>query len=68
MKWLCAQFVGGALLVAPVRERGLKCLAFVDDAGRAVRRSRKGAWIEMINSAPRLPYIAVAPVRERGLK
>ena len=33
-----------------------------------VRRSREGAWIEIIAKIVRAAYYMVAPVRERGLK
>ena len=39
--------IGLLLLVAPARERGLKCLrANISSTGS--RRSRKGAWIEIV--------------------
>ena len=55
-------------VVAPVRERGLKCRRIICACLVAVSRSRKGAWIEILaaKSAPKLQ--TVAPVRERGLK
>ena len=55
-------------IVAPVRERGLKFLQLTDCNQFPQRRSRKGAWIEIIRAGvtPLLPD--VAPVRERGLK
>ena len=40
----------GALPVAPVRERGLK-FAGPPAEGAHQRRSRKGAWIEILGSA-----------------
>ena len=53
--------------VAPARERGLK---FVINNSRSNgnRRSREGAWIEIlvIRCPPAAPL--VAPARERGLK
>ena len=33
-----------------------------------VRRSRKGAWIEILPDKARVTFFVVAPVRERGLK
>ena len=55
------------LMVAPVRERGLKYrgarkLASIN------RRSREGAWIEMLERHYWRTDTFVAPVRERGLK
>ena len=32
------------------------------------RRSREGAWIEILKAAVHLSIMVVAPVRERGLK
>ena len=32
------------------------------------RRSREGAWIEILNPAPLIDVHYVAPARERGLK
>ena len=51
-----------------MRERGLKF-----DVGAALvgveRRSREGAWIEILRGfRERCGLLAVAPVRERGLK
>ncbi len=55
------------VLVAPVRERGLKCQDGQIPANTC-RRSRKGAWIEMLIVALCIRLLLVAPVRERGLK
>ena len=53
--------------VAPVRERGLKCLLNVKTYLSA-GRSREGAWIEIASRSAFRAAAAVAPVRERGLK
>ena len=53
--------------VAPVRERGLK-LMFLFRSLIRFRRSRKGAWIEMVKDLLKPLPLPVAPVRERGLK
>ena len=59
--------IGIVVIVAPVRERGLK---FRRNQwfriGRS--RSREGAWIEITAYKPVLAPAPVAPVRERGLK
>ena len=55
------------LLVAPVRERGLKYAVSLPLWLRK-RRSRKGAWIEMVRLKIKAEENKVAPVRERGLK
>ena len=59
--------IAAPFVVAPARERGLKC------HGRAVghergRRSREGAWIEIGNVIINTYATKVAPARERGLK
>ena len=56
------------LLVAPARERGLKLFAVGISEDTTARRSREGAWIEIV--LLNLPSKAslVAPARERGLK
>ena len=53
--------------VAPVRERGLKWKVSSLTAGYN-RRSREGAWIEIIMKLLTSAKTSVAPVRERGLK
>ena len=55
------------LLVAPVRERGLKYNTSLYSFHLECR-SREGAWIEMYFNLPASPLSFVAPVRERGLK
>ena len=55
------------LTVAPVRERGLKSCR-QHPAGGILRRSREGAWIEIIGVSGAVSRCVVAPVRERGLK
>ena len=55
-------------LVAPVRERGLKFPRNPRELLNLQRRSRKGAWIEILCPRPALELAHVAPVRERGLK
>ena len=79
-----------ATIVAPVRERGLKCQTVLQSTSemkgrsregawieinlghthknRQNRRSREGAWIEIGVPAAGHGTLAVAPVRERGLK
>ena len=55
-------------MVAPARERGLKYFkAFIDYTSNE-RRSRKGAWIEMLHIFVTIADENVAPARERGLK
>ena len=54
-------------IVAPVRERGLKCNHAVPRL-KNLSRSREGAWIEIALSANYNLGEGVAPVRERGLK
>ena len=47
--WIEIQIQAGAVTadkVAPVRERGLKCI-FLPILQTSYRRSREGAWIEM---------------------
>ena len=34
-------------MVAPVRERGLKCFSYAEELTRREGRSREGAWIEI---------------------
>ena len=53
--------------VAPVRERGLKLQGLLI-VKPALRRSRKGAWIEIARTLEGKSANSVAPVRERGLK
>ena len=54
--------------VAPARERGLKYL-YDDNNIMDLRRSREGAWIEIIAISDKLfVHHHVAPARERGLK
>ena len=55
------------VLVAPARERGLK-LNPNNDLTNAPRRSREGAWIEILLTFGKLSALIVAPARERGLK
>ena len=56
------------MMVAPARERGLKLMMVCLGILLAVRRSRKGAWIEMALTAGYNLFRSVAPARERGLK
>ena len=56
------------MVVAPVRERGLKSDPWKHWTQESACRSRKGAWIEIAKAANRQAQVAVAPVRERGLK
>ena len=37
-------------VVAPARERGLKCAEFGNDPRMLLGRSREGAWIEIVAS------------------
>ena len=54
-------------LVAPARERGLKCAYNgLPIAGNG--RSREGAWIEIRTLSLSTMITLVAPARERGLK
>ena len=55
------------MLVAPVRERGLKS-AQAPQSDAYPGRSREGAWIEMAVLIILAWLRFVAPVRERGLK
>ena len=67
MKLLHLMFLLDSVLVAPARERGLKCPHYhVILFGYG--RSREGAWIEIRQWAVRCMHEAVAPARERGLK
>ena len=56
------------MLVAPVRERGLKFDVTVPTDTIRHSRSREGAWIEIVQHLFSQVPTAVAPVRERGLK
>ena len=56
------------LVVAPVRERGLKSCIAICVGWLGICRSREGAWIEMSTHGSASRGRAVAPVRERGLK
>ena len=55
-------------VVAPVRERGLKYWLPDWMLEQMERRSREGAWIEILKPGIGADYFDVAPVRERGLK
>ena len=55
------------IIVAPVRERGLKS-EYRLYKGWGIYRSREGAWIEIFLKLAMLVLIMLAPVRERGLK
>ena len=57
-----------SLIVAPARERGLKCTGKYNREGSASRRSREGAWIEIVSYRDLHGQSLVAPARERGLK
>ena len=67
MKFLSIEKNTPSYLVAPVRERGLKCQSPYWREHKQ-RRSREGAWIEIIYQTLIEKAISVAPVRERGLK
>ena len=56
------------ILVAPVRERGLKYLILKNHLKKKKGRSREGAWIEIGLRIAKKSTKIVAPVRERGLK
>ena len=51
-----------------MRERGLKSIKKNPELKLEERRSREGAWIEIIKKKICVLRGAVAPVRERGLK
>ena len=68
MKYLAQALPLQALRVAPVRERGLKSEQDISKIVNYARRSREGAWIEILLRALRSISSKVAPVRERGLK
>ena len=53
--------------VAPARERGLKS-AGASEFSPWLRRSREGAWIEIVTAQSGEQAAPVAPARERGLK
>ena len=55
------------MMLAPVRERGLKCKP-ADVVFTLDDRSREGAWIEIRTSDTVNMNMLFAPVRERGLK
>ena len=57
------------IIVAPARERGLKSDYYLKLFERENRRSREGAWIEIVLFFSSCALRAtVAPARERGLK
>ena len=67
MKFAPGSGILALTFVAPVRERGLK-YNHLPLPEQAHRRSRKGAWIEILSSSALVKGTLVAPVRERGLK
>ena len=58
----------GALLVAPLWERGLKHLLLCNQSPVSASRSLVGAWIETSGSSSSHGSNRVAPLWERGLK
>ena len=48
LKWKISALTAGYNLVAPARERGLKFVLLNVEQQNTIRRSRKGAWIEMV--------------------
>ena len=55
-------------MVAPARERGLKCSFTGEGMAEVDGRSREGAWIEILSASESRRPFKVAPARERGLK
>ena len=56
------------VIVAPARERGLKCSYWLIWNEWFRGRSREGAWIEILKKQTGKNAYMVAPARERGLK